>query len=42
MIRVVKLATAYGILPVESDFETNNTCTRILAGMLDLPPPDSQ
>lgn len=42
MIRVAKLAAAYGILPAESDFETNNTCTRILAGMLDLPPPDSQ
>ena len=41
MIRVAHALRTYELLPIESDFETNNTSTRLLAKMLDLPPPGS-
>jgi aminoglycoside phosphotransferase (APT) family kinase protein len=39
MIRVAQQLAEYGLLPEDSTFETDNTCTRALAQMLDLPPP---
>jgi aminoglycoside phosphotransferase (APT) family kinase protein len=39
MIRVAEQFREAGLLPAESTFETDNTCTRLLAKMLDLPPP---
>ena len=29
----------YGTLPADSDFESNNIVTRLLAKLLELPPP---
>ena len=39
MVRVAKQLKSYELLPVDSDFEVNNTSSRLLAKMLDLPPP---
>jgi aminoglycoside phosphotransferase (APT) family kinase protein len=37
MIRVTQQMKHYGLMPLESDFETSNTAARLLARMLDLP-----
>jgi aminoglycoside phosphotransferase (APT) family kinase protein len=39
MIRVAQQLVASGLLPEDSAFETDNTATRLLASMLELPPP---
>lgn len=39
MIRLAQLMMQFEILPMESDYETNNLVTKLLAKMLDLPPP---
>ncbi len=39
MVRIAKQLKTYELLPVESDFEVNNASSRLLAKMLDLPPP---
>jgi aminoglycoside phosphotransferase (APT) family kinase protein len=39
MMRIAQQLVRYGVLPPDSDLETNNTCTRMLARLLDLPPP---
>jgi aminoglycoside phosphotransferase (APT) family kinase protein len=39
MIRLAQLMMHFEILPMESDYETNNLVTKLLASMLDLPPP---
>ncbi len=39
MIRVGQQLVEAGLLPSDSHFETDNTVTRMLASMLDLPPP---
>ena len=39
MVRVAKQLKSYELLPVDSDFEVNNTSSRLLAKMLDLLPP---
>jgi aminoglycoside phosphotransferase (APT) family kinase protein len=39
MIRVARQLQAFGLLPEDSGFERDNTATRMLAGMLDLPQP---
>ncbi|MFQ5514464.1 MAG: phosphotransferase family protein [Myxococcota bacterium] len=41
MIRIARMLAAHGLLPEDSEFERNNTCTRMLARMLDLPPPEA-
>lgn len=40
MIRLAQQFVALGLLPEDSDFEVNNIPSRMLAKMLDLPPPD--
>jgi aminoglycoside phosphotransferase (APT) family kinase protein len=42
MIRVAQQLTAHGLFPPDSDFETNNTVTALLARILDLPPPGTR
>ncbi len=42
MIRVAQQLTAHGLFPPDSDFETNNTVTALLARILDLPPPGAR
>ena len=39
MMRLAQQMMQYGTLPADSDFETNNTVTRLLARLLDLPAP---
>ena len=39
MVRVARQLMTYELLPVESDFDVNNASSRLLAKMLDLPPP---
>ena len=39
MIRLAQQHQEYGNLPADSDFETNNIVTRLLAKLLELPPP---
>ncbi len=39
MIRVSQQMVEYGVLPADSTFETDNTVTRLLAKILDLPAP---
>lgn len=39
MIRVAQMIVEYGFMDAESDLETNNTPTQLLAKMLGLPPP---
>ena len=39
MIRVAQMIAEYGFLEADSDFETNNTVTQLLAVMLGLPAP---
>lgn len=39
MIRLAQQLVEYGVMPADSDFETNNIVTRLLAKTLDLPPP---
>jgi aminoglycoside phosphotransferase (APT) family kinase protein len=39
MIRLAQMIVEYGFLEADSDFETNNTPTQLLAKMLDLPAP---
>jgi aminoglycoside phosphotransferase (APT) family kinase protein len=39
MMRIAQQLVQYGVLPADSDLETNNTCTRMLAKLLDLPAP---
>jgi aminoglycoside phosphotransferase (APT) family kinase protein len=39
MMRVAQQLEEHGLLPRGSDFETNNTCTRLLAAMLGFPAP---
>jgi len=39
MMRVVQQLKHSDILPVESGFEVDNTCSRLLAQLLELPPP---
>jgi aminoglycoside phosphotransferase (APT) family kinase protein len=39
MVRVAQQLKAYELLPADSDFEVNNTSSRLLARMLELPPP---
>jgi aminoglycoside phosphotransferase (APT) family kinase protein len=39
MIRVAQMIVEYGFMDAESDLETNNTVTKLLAKMLDLPAP---
>jgi aminoglycoside phosphotransferase (APT) family kinase protein len=39
MIRLAQQLTEYGLLPEDSDFETNNIVTRLLARLLGLPAP---
>ncbi len=39
MLRLAQQMLEYGRLPADSDFETNNTVTRLLAKLLDLPDP---
>ena len=39
MIRLAQQLVEYGVMPADSDFETNNTVTRLLAKILDLPAP---
>ena len=39
MIRLAQQMAKYDLLPEDSDFETNNTVTRLLAKLLGLPQP---
>lgn len=39
MARVAQQMTHYGVLPAESNFEVDNPCSRLLATLLELPPP---
>ncbi len=39
MIRLAQGMVEYGVMPADSDFETNNIVTRLLARILELPPP---
>ena len=39
MVRVAKQLKSYEVLPVDSDLEINNGSSRLLAKMLELPPP---
>ena len=39
MIRLAQQMVDYGVLPEDSDFESNNIVTRLLAKILDLPAP---
>ena len=39
MIRLAQQQMEYGGLPADSDYETNNIVTRLLARLLELPPP---
>jgi aminoglycoside phosphotransferase (APT) family kinase protein len=39
MVRVAQQLKAYELLPADSDFEVNNTSSRLLARMLELAPP---
>jgi aminoglycoside phosphotransferase (APT) family kinase protein len=39
MCRVIQMMIAFGTLPADSDLETNNIVTQLLAKMLGLPPP---
>jgi len=39
MIRLAQQLQVLGLLPADSDFETNNIPSRLLARLLDLPPP---
>ncbi len=39
MVRLAQQMVGYGVLPENSDFETNNIVTRLLAKLLELPPP---
>jgi aminoglycoside phosphotransferase (APT) family kinase protein len=39
MVRVVKQLKTYEVLPDDSDFEVDNASSRMLAKMLELPPP---
>jgi aminoglycoside phosphotransferase (APT) family kinase protein len=39
MIRVAQMIVEYGFMEADSDFETNNTPTQLLAKLLDLPAP---
>jgi aminoglycoside phosphotransferase (APT) family kinase protein len=39
MVRVAQQLKSYELLPVDSDFEVDNTSSRLLAKLLDLPPP---
>jgi aminoglycoside phosphotransferase (APT) family kinase protein len=39
MIRLAQMIVEYGFMEADSDFETNNTPTQLLAKMLDLPAP---
>ena len=39
MIRVAQQLVASALLPEDSTFETDNTATRLLASMLERPPP---
>ncbi len=41
MIRLAQQMVEYGVMPADSDFETNNIVTRLLARILELPPPDA-
>jgi aminoglycoside phosphotransferase (APT) family kinase protein len=41
MIRVAQQLAISGLFPPDSDFETNNTATNLLAKILDLPAPAS-
>jgi aminoglycoside phosphotransferase (APT) family kinase protein len=40
MMRVAQQLVEGGFIPPDSPFERNNICTRLLAEMLDLPPPE--
>ena len=42
MMRLAQQMVEYGRMPADSDFETNNTVTRLLARLLDLPDPASR
>jgi aminoglycoside phosphotransferase (APT) family kinase protein len=39
MLRIAQQMLRYGVLPPDSDMETNNTVTRLLAKLLELPAP---
>jgi aminoglycoside phosphotransferase (APT) family kinase protein len=39
MMRIGQQLNHYGLIPDESDFEVNNIVTRLLANLLELPPP---
>jgi aminoglycoside phosphotransferase (APT) family kinase protein len=39
MMRVAQMTIEYGVVPPDSDLETNNPVTQLLAKMLELPPP---
>ena len=39
MIRLAQQMAEYGVMPADSGYETNNTVTRMLAVLLELPPP---
>ena len=39
MIRLAQQMVEYGVMPADTDYETNNTVTRMLAKLLKLPPP---
>jgi hypothetical protein len=39
MCRIIQMMIAFGALPADSDLETNNIVTQLLAKMLGLPPP---
>ncbi len=41
MIRLAQQMVEYGVMPADSDFETNNIVTRLLARILELAPPDA-
>ena len=39
MVRLAQQMAHYGVLPEDSDFETNNIVSRLLAKLLELPAP---
>jgi aminoglycoside phosphotransferase (APT) family kinase protein len=39
MSRIAHQLTHYGFLPADSNFEVDNNCSRLLAKLLELPPP---
>jgi aminoglycoside phosphotransferase (APT) family kinase protein len=41
MARVAQQLKSYQLMPEEADFDVNNPCSRLLAVMLELPPPGS-